>query len=210
MVSTNRYVGHVHWLSRQWPRLSQWRRLLKTSVPLQWRHDERDGTSNHQPHDCFLNGLFRRTSKRTSKLRVTGLCEGNSPVTGEFPAERASNSENVFIWWRHHYFLFQLLDRSVLHRWFQDISNYFKLYLIHSSMYAISPCKTRFVRSEPIGEDATNERLSFIGLISAAINTVHSGLLLTWRSLTHWSLNKMANNLLSFLMNLFEWNMRFD
>ena len=33
---------------------------------------------------------------------VTGLCEGNSPVTGEFPVQRASNAENVSIWWRHH------------------------------------------------------------------------------------------------------------
>ena len=33
---------------------------------------------------------------------VSGLCEGNSPVTGEFPAQRASNAENVSIWWRHH------------------------------------------------------------------------------------------------------------
>ena len=39
---------------------------------------------------------------RTSKLRVTGLCAGNSPVTGEFPAQMASNAENVSIWWRHH------------------------------------------------------------------------------------------------------------
>ena len=35
-------------------------------------------------------------------LCVTGLCEGNSPVTGEFPTQRASNAENVFFWWRHH------------------------------------------------------------------------------------------------------------
>ena len=74
-----------------------------TSVqPLQWRHNERDGISNHQPHDCLLNRLFRRRSKKTSKLRVTGLCVGNSPVTGEFPAQRASNAENVSIWWCHH------------------------------------------------------------------------------------------------------------
>ena len=31
-----------------------------------------------------------------------GLCEGNSPATGEFPAQRASYAENVSIWWRHH------------------------------------------------------------------------------------------------------------
>ena len=42
------------------------------------------------------------TWKKTSKLRVTGICEGNSPVPGEFPALRATNTENAFIWWRHH------------------------------------------------------------------------------------------------------------
>ena len=44
----------------------------------------------------------RHRSKKTSKLRVTGLYAGNSPVTGEFPAQRASNAGNVSIWWRHH------------------------------------------------------------------------------------------------------------
>ena len=39
---------------------------------------------------------------KISKLRVTGLCAGNSPVAGEFPAHRASNAENVYILWRHH------------------------------------------------------------------------------------------------------------
>ena len=67
---------------------------------LQWHHNGH--VSNHQPHDCLLNRLFRRISKKTSKLRVTGLCAGNSPETGEFPAQMASNAENVSIWWRHH------------------------------------------------------------------------------------------------------------
>ena len=43
---------------------------------LHWRHNERDGVSNQQPHDCLLNRLFMRRSKKTSMLRVTGLCEG--------------------------------------------------------------------------------------------------------------------------------------
>ena len=64
-------------------------------VSLQWRHNECDGISNH----CLLNRWFRHRSKKTSKLCVTGLCTGNSPVTGEFPAQMASNAEN---WWRHH------------------------------------------------------------------------------------------------------------
>ena len=41
-------------------------------------------------------------SKKTSKLRATGLCAGNSPSTGECPAQMASNAENVSIWWRYH------------------------------------------------------------------------------------------------------------
>ena len=69
---------------------------------LQWRHNEHRGVSNHQPHDCLLDRLFKRRSKNTSKLRVNGFCVGNSPVTGEFPAQRASNAQNVSIWWRHH------------------------------------------------------------------------------------------------------------
>ena len=69
---------------------------------LQWRHNGRYGVSNHQPHDRLLNRLFRRRPKKTSKLRVTGLCAGNSPATSEFPAQMASNAENVSIWWLHH------------------------------------------------------------------------------------------------------------
>ena len=42
--------------------------------PLQRRHNGRDRLSNHQPHDCLLNRLSRRRSKKTSKVRVTGLC----------------------------------------------------------------------------------------------------------------------------------------
>ena len=65
---------------------------------LQWRHNGHDGVSNHQPYDCLLICLFRRRSKKTSRLRVTSLCVGNSPVTGEFSEQRASSAENVSIW----------------------------------------------------------------------------------------------------------------
>ena len=71
-------------------------------VALQWRRNGRDGVSNHQPHHCLLNRLFGRRSNKTSKPRVTGLCAGNSPETGEFLTQMASNAENVSIWWRHH------------------------------------------------------------------------------------------------------------
>ena len=80
-------------------------RYLTQSIPLRWRHNGSDSVSNHQPYDCLLNYLYRRRSKKPSKLRLTGLCVGNSPETGEFPAQMASNAENVSIWWRHHAWL---------------------------------------------------------------------------------------------------------
>ena len=53
------------------------------SYSLQWRHNERDCVSNHQPRDCVLNRLFRHRSKKTSRLRVTALCEGISHTKGQ-------------------------------------------------------------------------------------------------------------------------------
>ena len=69
---------------------------------LQWRHNEHYDVSNHRRLDCLPNRLFMRRLKKTSKLCVTGLFEGNPPVTGGFPSHRASIAENVSIWWRHH------------------------------------------------------------------------------------------------------------
>ena len=62
--------------------------LCVFTKPLGRRHDEHEGASNHRCLDCFLDRLFRRRSKKTSKLRVTGLCEGNPPLTGGFPLKR--------------------------------------------------------------------------------------------------------------------------
>ena len=76
--------------------------VFSVMMTLQWRHNDRDGVWNHQLHDGLFNRLFKAHVQETSKLRVTGLWEGNSPVTGGFPAQRASNAENVSIWWRHH------------------------------------------------------------------------------------------------------------
>ena len=54
--------------------MSNWRSL-------QWRHNERYGVPNHQRLSCLFNRLFRRRSKKTSKLRVFDLCEGNWPAS---------------------------------------------------------------------------------------------------------------------------------
>ena len=50
--------------------------------------------------DRLLNRLFRRRPKKKSKLCVSGLCEGKSPVSGEFPLQRANNAEMVSIFMR--------------------------------------------------------------------------------------------------------------
>ena len=63
------------------------------SGTLQWRHNERNGVPNHRRLDCLLNRLFRRRSKKASKLRITGLCEGNPPVIGRFPHKRSVTRE---------------------------------------------------------------------------------------------------------------------
>ena len=75
--------------------------LTERPRALQWRHNDRDGVSNHQLR-LFTQPFIQARSKKTSKLRVTGLSVGNSPVNGEFHAQMASNAENVSTWWCHH------------------------------------------------------------------------------------------------------------
>ena len=73
-------------------------------VTLQWHYDECDGVPNHRQLNGLFNRSFRRRSKETSKLSVTGLCAGNSPVTSGLSSQRGSNMENTSIWWCHHVF----------------------------------------------------------------------------------------------------------
>ena len=95
-------VQHAKGYTRQMKCKDYYTTAIAVFFSLKWRHSGRDGVSNHQSHDCLLNRLFRHRSKKTPKLRVTGLCAGNSPVIDEFPARMASNAEKVSIWWRHH------------------------------------------------------------------------------------------------------------
>ena len=99
-------------------------------ISLQWRHNESDGVSNHLRLHWLLNCWFRRKSKKTSKLRVTGLCVGNSPVTSELPAQKASDAENISIWWRHH----NILEIAVA--WIPLLKRY-EIFIIVSKVNAI-------------------------------------------------------------------------
>ena len=55
--------------------------------------------------------------RKHQKLRVTGLCVGNSPGAGEFPAQMASNAENVSIWWRHHDIIENMDESKIEYLW---------------------------------------------------------------------------------------------
>ena len=89
--------------------------LFDFGLPLLWRHNERDGVSNHRRLDCLFNCFFRHRSQKTSKLRVLGRCEENSPVTGEFYAQKASNAEMVSIGWRH--YGYRLVEKKDDRKW---------------------------------------------------------------------------------------------
>ena len=130
------FRGHFHWLgvteNKEWIRncihgimwdviTYQCQQRLLCIISLQWRHNGRDGVSNHQPCHCLLNLLFRRIWRKTSILRVTGLCAGNSPVTGELPAQRANNAGSASIWWRHHVMCYMLDVSAVIAYLYPDL-----------------------------------------------------------------------------------------
>ena len=132
----------------QWiPRSSPVGREMGSLVSVQWRHNELDSLSNGRRLLCLLNCWFRRRSKKTLKLCVTGLCEGNSPVTGEFPAQKASNVENVSIWWRH----------------------LFKLWLTFFLSHSNTACKT--VQFERVLTTASSIQMYIDGLMQDCSNS---------------------------------------
>ena len=65
-MSTNAIAGSIHETAVRGVQVSLTKLFLQNVSPLQWRHNEGDGVSNHQPLYCLLNRLFRRRSKKTS------------------------------------------------------------------------------------------------------------------------------------------------
>ena len=130
------------------------------TLSLYWRHNGCDSVSNHQPDDCLLDCLFRRRSKKTSKLRVTGLCVGNWPGTGEFPAQMASNAENVSIWWRHHVIGIRIGKFDFIHP-----------------------------RGVDILPSITLETIKELFFVILYFKCIHSNLVILWASLTHYPSN---------------------
>ena len=156
---------------------------------LRWQYNEHDSVSNHQPHDCLLNRLFGHRSKKISKLRVTGLCEGNSWVVGELPAQRASNADNDSIWWRHH------VGGLYQARYF--VAAYLKIPVTNSRR---SVC----VREEHrLFISRAWTRIRIRAWIS---NYTH---LKEW-DLTHWGLRKMAAISRTIFSSAFPWTQTFE
>ena len=125
---------------------------------LQWRQNGRDGVSNHQPIDCSLNSLFKAQIKKNINASCTGLCEGNSPLTDEFPVQGASNPENVSIWWRHH----ESAD-AIIWAYTHEISKPY-VFLFKVTIY------TRFIQGDLITRRPFNYTDGFIARI---VSTIH-------------------------------------
>ena len=97
----------------------------KCRISLQWRHNGRDGVSNHQPHDYLPNRLFRRRSKKISVFRITGCCAGNSSVTGEFPHKEPVTRkmfpfDDVIMCW----VLLQTTKNEIQRKLFEELAKY--------------------------------------------------------------------------------------
>ena len=94
-ICSNLFFNIVTWIS-----LFLHHNHSVNSPPLQWRHNERDGVTNHQPRDSLLNRLFKVQIKVNIKAPSHWSLSGE--FTGDFPAQKASNAENASIWWRHY------------------------------------------------------------------------------------------------------------
>ena len=87
-------------------------------IALRWRHNERDGVLIHQTHRVFTQAFIRAQIKENIKAQRHWLCEENSPVTSEFPTQRASNAENASIWWRHQGYIYNTNSNCATNLWY--------------------------------------------------------------------------------------------
>ena len=88
--------------------LTQWRPNLDHSYwpdqTLQWRNNERDGASNHRPHACLLNRLFRRRWKKHQSSASLAFVWGihcwpvNSTHKGPVTRKMFSFDDVIMIW----------------------------------------------------------------------------------------------------------------
>ena len=88
-TSSAALLVHLSNTSREWcmSNISTLSRVLNVSISsmccstLQWPHNERIGVSNHQPHDCLLNRLFK------AQIKVNIKAPRHWPLCVEFTGE---------------------------------------------------------------------------------------------------------------------------
>ena len=69
-----------------------------------------DGMTNHWLLDCFSSSLLEFTTKKTSKIKITGpFFVRNPPVTSGFPTQSARYAVIVFITWCQHRLIYILI-----------------------------------------------------------------------------------------------------
>ena len=84
-------------------RMSARKFTARICLSLQWRHN---GCLKSPAFRLFTQAFVQAQIKENIKApRHRPLCE---EFSGEFPAQRASKAENVFIWWRHHAMCLQM------------------------------------------------------------------------------------------------------
>ena len=107
------------------------------NMPLRWRHNHHDGVSNHQPHGCLLNRLFRRRSKCFNLM--TSSCTSGTTIMANYwrlcyhiEAERKwptfeerifantfSSMEIVAFWLKFHLNMFTRVKFTIIHHLFR-------------------------------------------------------------------------------------------
>ena len=148
---------------------------------LRWRHNDHDSVSNHQHHHCLLNRLFRCRSKKTSKLRVTGLCAGNSP-----------GSVNSSHKWPVTRKMFPFDDVIMLTKFSSLALHQILLHMIYPSAasYGNFHVKIRGFHNLSLNPDWV---LSYVFLLSI------------YQELTHWGRGQMAAIFQTTSSNAFSW-----
>ena len=83
--------------------------------------------------------------EQIKNIKLTGLCEGNPPLTGGFPSQRVSEAKNGSIWWRHHdnrLFSFDIHYHSVpipVFDWFKYLCAICSHEVLHTTVYVDAP-----------------------------------------------------------------------
>ena len=150
---------------------SYFSQVTDIKIALQWRNYESLCFSNHRRLDCLFHRLFRRSSKKTSKLRVTGLCEGNPLVAVWFPSQRASNAE-----------MFPFGDVILGYLLLDDICS-----VVTYTWHGIVLCITCHFSRIPLTKGNTHNNSSIMGCCKGPMRTFDDFFVASWTNFSTYS-----------------------